>query len=119
MIPHHQNAVNMAKALLKNGEIDCPDITDQESPDCIMLKMMYDIINGQNHQIQLMRQVLVMKGYPAEDDCSVAVSPLSGYASTGRASSKENAVSSGYHVFHGAVPSAAALFGSVFVMMLL
>lgn len=33
MIPHHQNAVNMCKALmLTSGELSCDDITDEEDP---------------------------------------------------------------------------------------
>jgi len=35
MIPHHQNAVNMAKALLKTEKVKCEDLSDDESPDCI------------------------------------------------------------------------------------
>lgn len=36
MIPHHQNAVNMAKVLLKAGTLDCPDLSDDEDPECIL-----------------------------------------------------------------------------------
>ena len=32
MIPHHQNAVNMCKALFKSGETDCDDLADVEDP---------------------------------------------------------------------------------------
>mmetsp|Transcript_12199 Transcript_12199/g.20639 ORF Transcript_12199/g.20639 Transcript_12199/m.20639 type:complete len:124 (-) Transcript_12199:82-453(-) len=73
MIPHHQNAVNMAKALLKTNKLNCPDITVQFSPDCIMESILREIVNGQNFQIQLMRAVANFNGYPQEDDCIVPI----------------------------------------------
>jgi hypothetical protein len=76
MIPHHQNAVNMAKTLLKLGNLQCDDVTD-ESTDCIMENMMRDTINTQNHQIQMMRQILDTLGLPPEDDCVVNVTSSS------------------------------------------
>ena len=36
MIPHHQNAVNMAKVLLKQNILPCADLTNDEDPNCIM-----------------------------------------------------------------------------------
>ena len=36
MIPHHQNAVNMAKALLKTGTLQCDDLSVEEVPDCML-----------------------------------------------------------------------------------
>lgn len=36
MIPHHQNAVNMAKVLLNQNILKCDDLTNEEDPDCIM-----------------------------------------------------------------------------------
>ena len=72
MIPHHQNAVNMAKALLKSG-LDCEDITDDEDPACALAGIAYEIINTQNFQIQVMRSVAEAMGVPAEDDCVVEV----------------------------------------------
>jgi hypothetical protein len=47
MIPHHQNAVNMAKTLLYSGMIPCDDLTD-EDPLCIMNVISREIINNQN-----------------------------------------------------------------------
>jgi hypothetical protein len=72
MIPHHQNAVNMAKALLKTG-LSCEDLTDDEDPNCIMEGIMREIINGQNAQIQNMRGVLESLEEPAYADCVVPV----------------------------------------------
>jgi hypothetical protein len=57
MIPHHQNAVNMAKALLKTGELDCQDVREK-TEDCIMMALMHEIIAEQNFQIQFMRQII-------------------------------------------------------------
>mmetsp|Transcript_27693 Transcript_27693/g.71275 ORF Transcript_27693/g.71275 Transcript_27693/m.71275 type:complete len:386 (+) Transcript_27693:191-1348(+) len=47
MIPHHENAVNMAKILLKESESLA---VDEETE-----AMLYEIINGQNAQITYMR----------------------------------------------------------------
>lgn len=51
MIPHHQNAVNMAKTLLKFGQTSVG--WDDEDADVEGLLM--DIIAGQNMQIQSMQ----------------------------------------------------------------
>jgi 23S rRNA U2552 (ribose-2'-O)-methylase RlmE/FtsJ len=74
MIPHHQNAVNMAKALLhETGQVVCPDITNEEAPDCILEVVLRDIVNVQNAQIQTMRAILDDKKLPEVDDCPVTV----------------------------------------------
>ncbi|KAK3276913.1 hypothetical protein CYMTET_15045 [Cymbomonas tetramitiformis] len=52
MIPHHANAVNMAKVLLKNGEF-----SGSESDEEIKM-MMHDIIRVQNYQITFMNGYL-------------------------------------------------------------
>ena len=72
MIPHHQNAVNMAKAVLRQNVLDCQDLT-METDDCLMEGILRSIINGQNMEIQMMRGYLDEKGYVAEDDCKVDV----------------------------------------------
>jgi len=71
MIPHHQNAVNMCKALMMTGEVECNDILNEEDEACIMRRLCYGVINGQNHEIQIMRGVLDSLGYAGEDDCIV------------------------------------------------
>jgi len=68
MIPHHQNAVNMAKALLKTGKLSCDDITE-ETDDCAMMGIVLSIINGQNFQIQAMRGVHDNKEYSEHKEC--------------------------------------------------
>jgi len=73
MIPHHENAVNTAKTLLKTGNLLCPDLTDQSNPDCELEGILLGIIAGQNHQIQLMRSFLSNRQYPQEDNCDVFV----------------------------------------------
>lgn len=74
MIPHHQNAVNMAKALLKSGGLgSCDDLTNEDDVNCVMEMMMREIINGQNAQIQTMRSVLEAMEEPAYADCVVHV----------------------------------------------
>ena len=69
MIPHHQNAVNMAKALLKTGVLRCTDLAE-ESEDCILTGFMYEIINAQNFQIQQMTSLLEANDdYLVTDKC--------------------------------------------------
>jgi len=85
MIPHHQNAVNMAKTLLLANKVDCPDPTDEENADCVMETILREIINGQNHQIQLMRSYLDAKGYKQEDNCEIIITEEEGGASAAAA----------------------------------
>jgi Domain of unknown function (DUF305) len=73
MIPHHQNAVNMAKALLKTNTLECDDVRDEDNPNCVMVKIMFDIINGQNHQIQEMLKFLDAVESPRTDNCDVLI----------------------------------------------
>jgi hypothetical protein len=74
MIPHHQNAVNMCKALMKSGDIECNGIgSNEEDEGCIMRRLCYGIINNQNHEIQIMRGVLETLDYDEQDDCKVQV----------------------------------------------
>ena len=77
MIPHHQNAVNMAKALLKLAPVDCDDLTNEDDPDCMLEVILRDIINDQNHQIQKMRAILKAKNFPPTDDCVVEITSAS------------------------------------------
>lgn len=80
MIPHHQNAVNMAKALMKTGNIQCDDlVTGDDTPEdeanaCAIEALLREIINTQNHQIQTMRGLLdsYAPKYPT-DDCKVEI----------------------------------------------
>ena len=75
MIPHHQNAVNMAKALLKTGTLSCADYTD-ETDDYALEVILREIINSQNHQIQGMRSILDSKNLPPDNDCKVKISDV-------------------------------------------
>jgi hypothetical protein len=65
MIPHHQNAVNMGKALLKSNAIQCEG--------CVMESLIRSLINRQNHEIQIMQNILKQLDLPAEDDCLVEI----------------------------------------------
>jgi hypothetical protein len=82
MIPHHQNAVNMAKSLLytnsnKLGYLVCPtaDPSSEEEEEvtvdtlCTMVNLLTSMISSQNSQIQTMRQLLENGGYPEFDIC--------------------------------------------------
>jgi Domain of unknown function (DUF305) len=103
MIPHHQNAVNMAKTLLKLGNLQCDDLLDEDKSDCIMTNMMRDTINSQNHQIQVMRDILEALNLPPEDDCVVTVTS-SAAASAGANGSGTNGTDGG----GGATPTSSA-----------
>jgi len=72
MIPHHQNAVNMCKALLFSGETDCADSTSEE-PNCQLNVICYEIINAQNAQIQAMQGILEELGLDPSADCEVII----------------------------------------------
>ena len=98
MIPHHKNAVNMCKSLLKTGAADCPDIADglpgsDDEPDasfdpCILNALCIEIINVQNAQIQTMYGVLDNIDDQGPIDCVV---PFSGSGSSSYSkSSKRN-----------------------------
>jgi Domain of unknown function (DUF305) len=76
MIPHHQNAVNMARALLHAGFLPCDDLTNTEDPYCIMQGLLYSIVAGQNHEIGIMSNVLARLNYPQTDECEVLVAGL-------------------------------------------
>lgn len=76
MIPHHENAVNMAKTMLKNGNLSCDDITG-DSTDCQMTRIMYEIVNNQNFQIQVMRGILENDGFSEYNDCKVNINSKS------------------------------------------
>lgn len=71
MIPHHINAVNMAKALLKFAEFTCDDYTD-ETDDCTFESLAREIIVVQNYQIQGLEFVLEELGVDAAaNDCEL------------------------------------------------
>jgi Domain of unknown function (DUF305) len=97
MIPHHQNAVNMAKTLLKLGGLSCGDLLNEDETDCIMVNMMRDTINSQNQQIQAMRNILEALQLPYADDCVVTVTSSEGTATTtsGDGSSADSAAAAG------------------------
>ncbi len=87
MIPHHINAVNMAKALLKTDTVICESFApaaaaDPSAPvsssadvsdDCILEGILRDIIGNQNYQIQIMYGVLKDGEFPQLNDCVVGV----------------------------------------------
>jgi hypothetical protein len=62
MIPHHQNAVNMAKALLATGALDSRrrrqlEEEEEETDEDVLTDIVVSIINVQNHQIQAMEGI--------------------------------------------------------------
>jgi uncharacterized protein (DUF305 family) len=75
MIPHHQNAVNMAKLLLRSGKVTCDNLKNVADPMCQLEILLRGIIGEQNHQIQLMQQEL--KQYSPLGECVVHVTETS------------------------------------------
>lgn len=79
MIPHHQNAVNMAKALVKTGAVACGTTGPTEegaaqSTACLLEPVALSIIVTQNKQIQIMRGVLEALGVTEmTSDCDFAL----------------------------------------------
>ena len=73
MIPHHQNAVNMCKALLTSGEAGCDNLEDEDNAACITNVICQEIVNVQNAQIQTMRGVLEGLNLDQSDDCVIEV----------------------------------------------
>jgi Domain of unknown function (DUF305) len=74
MIPHHENAVNMAKHLLISGEVDCArggpvEEGDDVATSCLLEPIIRGIINTQNHQIQTMKGILEGFGVEEINDC--------------------------------------------------
>lgn len=78
MIPHHQNAVNMAKAILRSGAVNCGNTGPVEegqaqSTACLLEPVALGIVVTQNKQIQIMRGVLAALEVPEEtSDCDFA-----------------------------------------------
>ena len=80
MIPHHQNAVNMAKALLNTNKLKCENLTNEDDPnfrDCELEIIVRSIITGQNFEIQTMRNALTTYELPASDNCQVEITESS------------------------------------------
>jgi Domain of unknown function (DUF305) len=95
MIPHHQNAVNMAKALLyaHSDTITCDTSGPVEEGDaqawaCVLLPILYSIVNEQNAQIMDMRNVLSELGVSEFANCDVSFEGLGDKATPGSAISK-------------------------------
>ena len=74
MIPHHQNAVNLAKAVLHKLNRPCTDLTDATDPYCVMEGLLYATVNRQNYEIGVMNNVLAAMNLPPTDDCQVFLS---------------------------------------------
>merc|ERR1712216_1089115 len=73
MIPHHENAINMAKALMMEDQFDC---SEEKESDCDMESVLWSIVNEQNHQIATMSSYLDEMGYDEADVCVLCESVL-------------------------------------------
>ncbi|KAJ1627141.1 hypothetical protein T492DRAFT_596093 [Pavlovales sp. CCMP2436] len=63
MVPHHENAVNMAKAILKMDIL-----TLEQDPEGELVAFFWDIVNKQNQQITFMEKWLLDQGRPLHAD---------------------------------------------------
>lgn len=85
MIPHHQNAVNMAKNLLLSNAVVCDDLSNpEENEDCTLQAILRGIINSQNYQVQQMRSYLSSNNLPPTDDCNVYMETIDIISSSSR-----------------------------------
>jgi len=66
MIPHHQAAGNMAKAILKTGLVDCPDLKDGNNPHCMLERILRHTFTKQMDDVIKMRTILGKLGLPSE-----------------------------------------------------
>ena len=66
MIPHFQAAGNMAKAILKTGLVDCPDIKDSSDPHCMLERMLRATFTKFMDDVITMRKVLGGMQLPSE-----------------------------------------------------
>lgn len=108
MIPHHQNAVNMAKSAWKIGSIECggTGIVEEGTdigPSCVLDAIVRGIVNSQNKQIQTMKSILT--GYFNVDefaDCDVPTKD-------GDGSVKDDEPGSDAHAIFGGTMAALAV----------
>jgi hypothetical protein len=66
MIPHFQAAGNMAKAILKTGLVDCPDIKDSSDPHCMLERILRATFTKFMDDVITMRKVLGGLQLPGE-----------------------------------------------------
>lgn len=83
MIPHHQNAVNMAKVLLKTAKADVDKVDADAGEDAFLNELLQSIINVQNGQIMTMYDYLAEEhgkdgkvGWLNESCCQVGLYQL-------------------------------------------
>lgn len=111
MIPHHQNAVNMAKALLyAHPEVIACDTSGPVEEGavqpwaCELLPILYSIINNQNFQIMDMKDALSQLGVSEFANCDVsfgAGSPVGSSTSISKRTLQTNDDSSEVEVVSG------------------
>lgn len=62
----------MAKSLMSTWDYECdigdPSV-DQATIECTMTNLLHSIVNGQNAQVQTMRDLLESNGWPEFDNC--------------------------------------------------
>ena len=95
MIPHHANAVNMAKYLVKEG--DARRASDPHYLSRELKDMLYNIVNSQNYQIHQMEAYLSDLNNPpvspmgdANEEVPLAVRDAVSYSIDGQPTTERN-----------------------------
>jgi hypothetical protein len=88
MIPHHENAVNMAKLLMKQNALTLTRRKlrgegrrlddDGGCADCAIDDMLWDIVSVQSHQILTMKDWLTANGKATSGTCSTGATAVAG-----------------------------------------
>jgi len=121
MIPHHQNAINMAKAILKSGEgacKACPGYDECSSipVGCLLEPIAYSIINTRSRQIEYMKDflksVLSIDDKEYISDCDVKIADQKPFVTP-----KPPSTASGGYSVSSAFDSAAVVFLVVMTLM--
>lgn len=109
----------MAKTLLSGNILQCDDLTDEDSTDCIMEVILREIVNTQNHQIQKMLAYLESNNIPSTDNCVVEIETVSMPSETGSpvASPAEPPAESPVSLFSGSSDSKVRITTSVFAVV--
>jgi hypothetical protein len=108
MIPHHDNAINMAKHLLISGEVDCVrqggpvEEGDAVATACLLDPIVRSIINGQNKQNQIMRGILEGFGVAEVSECDMS-------AGTDGGSGIDDTASTSFFALMGAIVAGLAI----------
>ena len=110
----------MAKLLLIEGALKCDNLADEEDQQCIMERLLRDIVNSQNHQIQQMFGYLEAFGFPETDNCVIEIDTVSTTIEGPADYNRDNGIIAGLMVApeENPTPTNAGVAPSVIVVVL-